>query len=130
GFEDYADADFAGNWNPSEAPTDPSTAKSHAGWAIFYAGYPIISASRLETQVSLSTTEAEYIVLSMSLRDVITAMEFATDVRSKGFPVLCTEPYVYCKVFKDNSGALELARLPKFRPRTKHINVCLHHFRD
>ena len=36
----------------------------------------------------------------------------------------------YCKVFKDNSGALELARLPKLRPRTKHINVCYHHFRE
>ena len=80
--------------------------------------------------MALSTTEAEYIALSMSLRDVIPAMELVAEVRSKGFPVLCTEPYVYCKVFEDNSGALELARLPKFRPRTKHINVCWHHFRD
>ena len=34
------------------------------------------------------------------------------------------------KVFEDNSGALELARLPKQRSRTKHINVCCHHFRE
>ncbi|KAL7530988.1 hypothetical protein ACHAWF_008366 [Thalassiosira exigua] len=129
GFEDYVDADFCGNWNHIEAPTDPSTAKSRAGWIVFYAGCPIIWASRLETQVALSTTEAEYIALSMSLRDVIPAMELVAEVRSKGFPVLCKEPYVYCKVFEDNSGALELARLPKFRPRTKHINVCWHHFR-
>ncbi len=33
------------------------------------------------------------------------------------------------KVFEDNSGALELARLHKLR-RTKHINVCYHHFRE
>ncbi len=33
-----------------------------------------------------------------------------------------------CKVFEDNSGALELARLSKLRPRTKHINVWYHHF--
>jgi hypothetical protein len=33
-----------------------------------------------------------------------------------------------CKVFEDKSGALELARLPKLRPSTKHINVCYHHF--
>jgi hypothetical protein len=37
---------------------------------------------------------------------------------------------VYCKVFEDDSGALELARLPKLRPRTKHISVCYHHFRE
>jgi hypothetical protein len=33
-----------------------------------------------------------------------------------------------CGQFEDNSGALELTRLPKLRPRTKHINVCYHHF--
>jgi hypothetical protein len=37
---------------------------------------------------------------------------------------------VYCKVFEDNSGALELARLPWLRPRTKHINVCYHHLQE
>eukprot|EP00957_Ditylum_brightwellii_P087858 6690782-Ditylum_brightwellii.AAC.1 len=35
-----------------------------------------------------------------------------------------------CKVFEDNSGALELARVPKMRPRTKHINIVMHHFRS
>jgi hypothetical protein len=33
-------------------------------------------------------------------------------------------------VFKDNSGALEMANVHKWRPRTKHLNVKLHHFRD
>ncbi len=44
--------------------------------------------------------------------------------------VVCVEPYVYCKVFEDNTGALELARLPKLRQRTKHINLCYHHFHE
>ena len=35
-----------------------------------------------------------------------------------------------CKVFEDNSGALEIAVNHKYRPRTKHLNVKLHHFRD
>ena len=34
-----------------------------------------------------------------------------------------------CKVFEDNSGAIELAKVDKVRPRTKHINVRYHHFR-
>ena len=50
------------------------------------------------------------------------------EMREREFQVICNEPYVYCKVFEDNSGTLELARLPKLRPRTKHINVCYHHF--
>ena len=37
---------------------------------------------------------------------------------------------VHCTVFEDNSGALELAWLPKIHPRTKHINQSFHHFRE
>ena len=35
-----------------------------------------------------------------------------------------------CKVYEDNSGALEMARTEKYRPRTKHLNIKLHHFRQ
>ncbi len=31
---------------------------------------------------------------------------------------------------EDNSGALEFDKVPKMRPRTKHINIKHHHFRD
>jgi hypothetical protein len=37
---------------------------------------------------------------------------------------------VHCKAFEDNSGALEMARVHKLRPRTKHINIKYHHFRE
>ncbi len=77
-----------------------------------------------------SQPEAEYIALSMAPRDVIPVMNLTKEIKSKGFSVICTKPHVYCKVFEDNSGALELARLPKLWPRTKHINVCYHHFRE
>ena len=109
---------------------DPSTAKSRSGWIIFYAGCPVSWASKLQSQVALSTTEAEYIAMSQSLRDVIPVMNLLQEIRERDYQVICTEPHVYCKVFEDNSGALELARLPKLRPRTKHINVCYHHFRE
>jgi hypothetical protein len=66
--------------------------------------------------------------MSQALCDVIPIMELLQEMREQDFKVLCTEPYVYCKVCEDNSGALELARLPKLRLRTKHINVCYHHF--
>ena len=130
GFECYCDADFSGNWNKDYAQFDPSTAKSRSGWIIFYARCPIIWASKLQSQVALSTTEAEYIAMSMALRDVIPVMELLDEIKSRNFQVICTHPIVYCKVFEDNSGALELARLPKLCPRTKHINVCYHHFRE
>ncbi len=57
-------------------------------------------------------------------------MNLLQEIREQDYPVICTKPHMYCKVFEDNSGALELARLPKQCLRTKHINVCYHHFRE
>ena len=34
-----------------------------------------------------------------------------------------------CKVFEDNNGATELAKISKDRPRTKHIALKYHHLR-
>jgi len=95
---------------------------------LLYAGCPVSWASKLQSQVALSTTEAKYIAMSQSLCDVIPVMNLLEEMMEQDFQVICTKPHVYCKVFEDNSGALELARLPKLRPRTKHINVCYHHF--
>ena len=39
-------------------------------------------------------------------------------------------PSVKCKVFEDNNGAIELAKSPNIRPRTKHIALKYHHFRE
>jgi hypothetical protein len=55
-------------------------------------------------------------------------MNLLEEMREQDFQVICTKPHLYCKVFEDNSGALELARLPKLCLGTKHINVCYHHF--
>eukprot|EP00804_Cyclotella_cryptica_P018385 CCRYP_020371-RA/>CCRYP_020371-RA protein AED:0.38 eAED:0.31 QI:0/-1/0/1/-1/0/1/0/111 len=66
--------------------------------------------------------------MSMALCDVIPIMELMSEFRERNFKVICTQLQVYCKVFEDNLGALELAQLPKLHPRTKHINICYHHF--
>mgnify|MGYP006157307357 FL=1 len=87
-------------------------------------------ASKLQTEVALSTTEAEYVCLSQSLRDTIPLMNLLAEVRDKLDKDVISVPAVRCTLFEDNSGALELARTPKMRPRTKHINIKYHHFRD
>ena len=70
-FEFWVDADFSGNWQQRDAQNNPMTAKSHSGWIVRFAGAPITWASKIQTITALSTTEAEYIVLSTSLREVI-----------------------------------------------------------
>lgn len=37
---------------------------------------------------------------------------------------------LHCTLFEDNNGSLELAKAPRYRPRTKHIAVKYHHFRE
>ena len=75
--------------------------------------------SKIETTTTLSTTEAEYVALSMSLREVIPLMGLLKEINQQGFEVQIDSPSIHCKVFEDNSGALELARLPKIRPRNQ-----------
>ena len=57
-------------------------------------------------------------------------METFKEMKERKFPIGETYGKVFCKVFEDNSGALEMATVHKYRPRTKHLNVKLHHFRD
>ena len=128
-FECYVDADYCGNWNSKVIDEDPSSAKSRTGYIITYAGCPIVWASRLQSVFALSTCEAEFIALSTSLRDVIGLMHLLEELKESGFDVH-SKPTVRCKLFEDNTGALEMARVAKYRPRTRHLNASWHHFRS
>ena len=57
-------------------------------------------------------------------------MELLKEMKKQKFPILTSQATVLCRVFEDNSGAIEMAKVFKYRPRTKHLNVRLHHFRD
>jgi hypothetical protein len=129
-FDCWVDADFVGNWDRVNADVDPSTAKSRTGFIITYAACPVVWGSKLQSDVALSTTESEYSAVSTSLREVIHLMQLIDEVKTIGWKTFEGKPTVHCKVFEDNAGALEMVRLPKMRPRTKHICVRMHHFRE
>ena len=129
GLEVHVDADFSGNWDPKES-WDRDTARSRHGYIVKYEGCPLLWKSQLQTEIALSSTEREYTGMSYGLREVIPVIEILKEMKQFGFPIQKEVPKVYCKVFEDNSGALEMAATHKYRPRTKHLNVKLHHFRD
>ena len=129
GLEVYVDASFCGDWDENETQ-DPDTARSRYGYDITYQGCPILWKSALATEICLSTTEAEYCGLSYALRDAIPIMELLKEMQRNGFKVGGHKAEIKCEVFEDNSGAIEIARIKKYRPRTKHLNVKLHHFRS
>ena len=81
-------------------------------------------------EIALSTTESEYTGLSYALGDTIPLMQTLQEMKKLNFKVLNHTPKVHCKAFEDNSGALEMAVIHKWRPRTKHLATKLHHFRQ
>ena len=60
-LEGYVDADFCRNWNRLTSEEDVSTAKSKTGYIITFMKFAIAWSSKIQTQIALSTTEAEYI---------------------------------------------------------------------
>jgi hypothetical protein len=130
GLECYANTGFAGSWCPSLAQHDPSTARSRSGFVIKYANCHIFWASKMQTEVALSSIESEYIALSQSLRDVIPLISSIRELSDAGFTFDTSTTIAKCTAFEDNNGALEMARSLKMRPRTEHINIKYHHFRE
>ena len=128
GIECYVDADFAGGYH-FDLNEEPISTFSRTGYVIKYLNVPLIWVSKLQSEIALSTVEAEYIALSQSLRDVIPLLDLIKEME-KFFGLPSEKPEVKCKLFEDNNGALELARAPKYRPRTKHIAIKYHHFRE
>ncbi len=91
-------------------------------------GCPILWVCKLQTEITLSTTESEYMSLSACLRDVIVIQQLLEELTVKKFLGTKSEAIVKCTVFEDNKGCLEIATAPKMRPRTRHIAIKYHHF--
>ena len=113
--------------NPRLTPRTPPARHSYI---IMYAGCPILWALQLQMEIALSSTESKFITLSTALHATIPIMELVKELKGQGFDMVSTQPIFHCCVFEDNSGTLKIAKVPKMRPHTKHINVKFHHFWD
>jgi hypothetical protein len=119
------------------------------------AGAPIYWSSKLQTKIALSSTEAEYIALSQCCRALLPMRITLKDILSCGvFPNplklnnisnnnITTRKFEHhyhsnneskqepSIIWEDNQGYIHLASDPlQNRPRTKHISIEWHHFRD
>ncbi len=63
GIEVYVDADFAGGWSCADSDN-----------------CPLIWCSKLQTEIALSTAEAEYIAMSHALREVIPIQNIVKEI--------------------------------------------------
>ena len=81
----YCDADFVRTWT-KETSHLKSSALSRTGVVILYSGCPIVWHSKLQTEIALSTCEAEYIALSQCAR-VLTPLRRLLEEIAKIFTV-------------------------------------------
>ncbi len=128
GLECFADADFAGGWDCGDSD-NPENVMSRTGYVILYAGCPIVWCSKLQTEIALSTMEAEYIALSQALREVIPLINLMDKLKIV-VPFYNPTPQIKCKLFEDNRSCIVVAESARLTPRTKHIAIKYHHFRE
>ena len=104
---------------------------------------PLTWVSKLQTQIALSTMEAEYIVLSQSMRELIAIRKILREIQTfvisgKNKPIKFlahTKSFILDKihqsiVHEDNESCLKFVTMPKMFPRTKHIALPYHFFRS
>ena len=125
----YVDADFAGTWH-SEPATDPACVKSRAGFVICVGGCPISWTSKLISEICVSTMMAEYVALSMSMRDLIYLRAIVADTAKHLRYKKIVDVRTHSVIFEDNNGALSLAMSSHDTPHSKHYAVKYHWFRE
>ena len=119
---------FAGNYT-SETCEDPNSVKSRTWCVIKYAGYSITWLSCLQTEISWSKVEVEYVVILTAARDILPLRSIVIELNPI-LKILTVELVMKYTLFEDNKGAEELTNVTKNRPRTKHIAVKYHHFHE
>ncbi|KAI2512069.1 hypothetical protein MHU86_2357 [Fragilaria crotonensis] len=107
----YVDADFAG-LHRRDPDSSPSSAKSRTGYIITLGGCPILWKSHLQSEISLSTLEAEYSALSSAMRTLLPLRTMLIElINGLQLPDTLTST-VKCRVFEDNNGALLFGNQP------------------
>ena len=109
----WCDADWGGNID---------NRKSTIGYVFTLAGGAISWYSKIQTCVSLSTTEAEYIAAATAAVEGIWLQRLIQELG-----IYETKPFT---LYNDNQSCISLAKNRKQSGKTKHIDVKYHFIRD
>ena len=98
---------------------------------IMMGGCPVTWASKLQVGIALSTMQAEYVALSMAMRELLPFKDLMIELTDKLGVEKEKFINIKTKVWEDNSGALTLANLEPGRTtsRSKHFAIKYHWFR-
>ncbi|KAF7346239.1 Integrase catalytic domain-containing protein [Mycena sanguinolenta] len=112
-FTTYSDADHGGN---------PDNGRSTSGFVIMMGGGAISWSSRLQSFVTLSTTEAEYVSAVSAGQEIIWLQNLLEELgyrRDGGATLLI-----------DNQSAISVAKNPDHHGRVKHLDLRFYWLRD
>ena len=109
------DTDFAGGWS-REVGDDADNVMSRNGMVIMYANCSVYWISSLQTEIALSTTEAEYITLYSALGEVLPLMTIREEI-NEVLPLYIPKPKYVCKVHEDNQSCIKMATETEFSHR-------------
>ncbi|GAU31045.1 hypothetical protein TSUD_214810 [Trifolium subterraneum] len=112
-LEGWTDSDYAG---------DMDDRKNTSGYVFSYASGPISWSSKKQPIVTLSTTEAEFVVAASCACQAVwlrRVLEQIGESQVNGTAIFC-----------DNSSSIKLSKNPVMYGRCKHIDVRYHFLRD
>ena len=115
-FRGYSDADWAG---------DHFDRKSTSGYAFVLLGGPISWGSKKQSSVSLSTSEAEYIALSLAIQEGKWIHRLLCEILKAA-----NESGPELVILEDNQSCIKMTKNPVNHGRAKHIDIKYHHIRD
>jgi len=107
----YADSDWA----------SAHTRRSNTGNVIFLGGAAVSWNSRAQKTIALSSTEAEYMALSDTCRQLVWLKNLFREI---GVNLLALP------LCGDNQGSIFIAQNPAQEKRTKHIDIRYHYIRE
>ncbi len=127
----YPDTDFAGLWNHDEKQ-DPHCVCSQTDYVIYLSDCPVLWISKLQTEIALSTIEAEYVALSTLCRDLFPLINNTKEICSAFLLNLPDKTNMHITIHEDNLGTLILGQLEPRRMtlRSKHYTVKYHWFQE
>ena len=105
----------------SDWASDPEGRRSQTGFFLKLAGGLISWTSRAQKTVALSSTEAEYMALSDSCRQLMWLRSLFNEIG------ISIQSLPLCG---DNQGSIFLASNPIQERRTKHIDIRFHYIRE
>uniref|UniRef100_A0AAV1UW80 Polyprotein n=1 Tax=Peronospora matthiolae TaxID=2874970 RepID=A0AAV1UW80_9STRA len=115
-FRGYSDADWAG---------DLTDRKSTSGYVFMLLGAPVSWVSKKQPSVSLSTSEAEYIALSLAIQEDKWIHRLLCEIMAAA-----NEDGPDLIIREENLSCIKMTKNPVNHGRAKHSDIKYHHIRD